>query len=171
MSPRAPITKVTGVISVFISHILVVLISRSLYLESFSVVFHEMFLPDGTAISMSLQVFDHYIRLVGCLFSSVFAYHSIVASLFSVTVAGSCSNHLSDTIDIYIAICSCLVVSLNILSRFASSRQPDTMCSIVSSCLLHRLHIGSVPSFIFLANFGPVLRLLCLLFQLLVQCI
>ena len=68
-------------------------------------------------------------------------------------------------------ICSCLVVSLHILSRFASSRQPDTMWSIVSSCLLHRLHIGSVPSFIFLANFGPVLRLLFLLFQLLVQCI
>ena len=66
MSPRAPITKVTSVISVFIPHILVVLISRSSYLESFSVVFHEMFLPDGTAISMSLQVFDHFIRLVGC---------------------------------------------------------------------------------------------------------
>ena len=54
MSPRAPIT--TGIISVFIPHILVVSISRSLYLESFSVVFNEMFLPDGTAISMSLQV-------------------------------------------------------------------------------------------------------------------
>ena len=35
MSPRAPLT--TGLGSVFIPHILVVSISRSLYLESFSV--------------------------------------------------------------------------------------------------------------------------------------
>ena len=49
-----------------------------------------------------------------------------------------------------IYICSCLVVPLNILS-FASSGQLDSMWSIVSSYLLHILHIGSVPSFIILA--------------------
>ena len=54
MSPRAPIT--TGIVSVFIPHILVVSISRSLYLGSFSVVFKEVFQCDVTAISMSLQV-------------------------------------------------------------------------------------------------------------------
>ena len=54
MSPIAPIT--TGIVSVFIPHILVASISRSLYLESFSVVFHEVFLSDDTAKSMSLQV-------------------------------------------------------------------------------------------------------------------
>ena len=65
MSPRAPIT--TGIVPVFI---LVVSMSRSLYLESFSVVFNEAFLSDGTATSMSLQVLflwslhDHYIRFI-----------------------------------------------------------------------------------------------------------
>ena len=54
MSPRAP--RTTGIVSVFIPHILVVSISRSLYLESFSVVFKEVFLSDVTALSMSLQV-------------------------------------------------------------------------------------------------------------------
>ena len=54
MSPKAPMT--TGIVSVFIPHILVVSISRFSYLESFSVVFNEVFLSDGTAISMSLQV-------------------------------------------------------------------------------------------------------------------
>ena len=54
MSPRTPVT--TGIVSVFIPHILVVSISRSLYLESFSVVFNEVFLSDGTVTSISLQV-------------------------------------------------------------------------------------------------------------------
>ena len=54
MRPREPIT--TGIVSAFIPHILVVSISRSLYLESFSVVFSEVFLSDGTATYMSLQV-------------------------------------------------------------------------------------------------------------------
>ena len=54
MSPRAPTT--TGIVSVFIPHILVVSISWSLYLESFSVDFNEVFLSDGIFISMSLQV-------------------------------------------------------------------------------------------------------------------
>ena len=54
MSPRAPIT--TGTVSVFIPHILVVSISRSLYLQSFAMIFNEVFVSDGTAISMSLQI-------------------------------------------------------------------------------------------------------------------
>ena len=58
--------------SYFIPHILVVSICRSLGLESFSV-FNEVFLSDGTAMSMSLHivpiVFGHYIELVGCYFS------------------------------------------------------------------------------------------------------
>ena len=101
MSPRAPET--TGIVSVFIPHILVVSISRSLYLESFSMVFYEMFLSDGTAISMSLQVLFLWslITISGLLAAispSVYCIsQSIVASLFSVTVAGSCSYHLSDT--------------------------------------------------------------------------
>ena len=49
MSPRAPITS--GIVSVFI---LIVSVSRSLYLESFSVIFIEVFLSDGRAIRSRL---------------------------------------------------------------------------------------------------------------------
>ena len=51
ISHKAPITS--GIVSVFI---LIVSISRSLYFESFLVVFIEMFLSDGTVISMTLQL-------------------------------------------------------------------------------------------------------------------
>ena len=54
MSPRAQIT--TGIIYFFIPHILVVSVSRSLYLESFLVFFNEVFLSDGTSIFISSQV-------------------------------------------------------------------------------------------------------------------
>ena len=59
-SPRAPIT--TGIVSVFIPHILVVSISRSLYFESFPAILSEVFLSDGTCISMSLR-FCSYVGL------------------------------------------------------------------------------------------------------------
>ena len=102
LSPRAPIA--TGVVSVVIPHILVVPISRSLYLEIFSVVFKEVFLSDVTAISMSFQVLFLWslITISGLLAAislsvCICISQSIVASLFSVTVAGSCSYHLSDT--------------------------------------------------------------------------
>ena len=78
MSLRAAIT--TGIVSLFIPHILVVSISRSLYLESFSVVFNEVFLSDGTAISMSLQVLFLWslITVSGLLAAiSLAAYHKV----------------------------------------------------------------------------------------------
>ena len=56
MSPRAHTVYNTGIIYVFMSHILVVSIGRSLYLYIFSVVFDEVFLSDGTATSIRLQV-------------------------------------------------------------------------------------------------------------------
>ena len=49
--PRAPTT--TGIVSVSISHILLTSISKSLYLDNFSVNFAEVLLSDGTAMSMS----------------------------------------------------------------------------------------------------------------------
>ena len=49
--PRVPTT--TGIVSVFISHILLTSISKSLYLDNFSVNFAEVLLSDGTAMSMS----------------------------------------------------------------------------------------------------------------------
>ena len=49
--PRAPTN--TGIVSVLISHILLTSISKSLYLDNFSVNFAEVLLSDGTAMSMS----------------------------------------------------------------------------------------------------------------------
>ena len=49
--PRAPMT--TGIVSVLISHILLTSISKSLYLDNFSVNFAEVLLSGGTAMSMS----------------------------------------------------------------------------------------------------------------------
>ena len=64
----------------------------------------EVFLSDGTAISMSLQVLFLWslITISGLLAAislsvCICISQSIVASLFSVTVAGSCSYHLSGT--------------------------------------------------------------------------
>ena len=53
-SPRAPLT--TGSVVVFMSHVLSILISRSLYLDSFPVVFKEAFLSAGTDMSLSRHV-------------------------------------------------------------------------------------------------------------------
>lgn len=100
MSLWAPITA--GIVSVFIPHIQVVSISRSLYLESFSVVLNLW----GVSVwwychiyelaGFVLMVFDHYISLDSCYFSiCVFAYPKV--SLFLVTVAGSCWYNLSNT--------------------------------------------------------------------------
>ena len=52
ISPRAP--TITGIVSVFISHILYS-ISKSLYLDSFYVNFAEVLLLDGTAMLMSMH--------------------------------------------------------------------------------------------------------------------
>ena len=48
---------ITGIVSVLMPHIRLVSISKSLYLDSFPVTFTDVFLSDGTAMSMYLQVF------------------------------------------------------------------------------------------------------------------
>ena len=53
ISPSAP--TITGSVSVLIPPILVVLISRSLYFENFSMNFVEVFWLDGTDMSICLQ--------------------------------------------------------------------------------------------------------------------
>ena len=58
ISPSAP--TITGTVSVLIPHIFVVSISRSLYFESFSMTFVEVFRSDGSATSISLQHYCHY---------------------------------------------------------------------------------------------------------------
>ena len=96
---RAPMT--TGTMCVFIPHILVIFIFKSLYLESFSATLTDVFRSDGTAISMSIHVFS---RLSLMMMSGLLALivlsvctcisQSFVAFSFSVTVSGWCSYHL-----------------------------------------------------------------------------
>ena len=100
ISPSAP--TITSTVSVLIPHILVVLISRSLYFESFSVTFVDVFRSDGTDTSISLQ---HRLAWSLITISGLFADSSLsvciyislrtVTSSFSVTVSGLCSYHLS----------------------------------------------------------------------------
>ena len=67
-------------------------------------IFDEVFLSDGTAISKSVQVLFIWSLIIisGLLVAislsvCIYIVQSIVASLFSVTVAGSCSYHFSNT--------------------------------------------------------------------------
>ena len=102
ISPSAP--TITGTVSVPIPHVLVVSISRSLYFESFSMTFVEVFQSDGTDTSISLQ---HLLAWSLFTISGLFSDSSlsvcncisqrIVTSSFSVTVSGLYSYHLSGT--------------------------------------------------------------------------
>ena len=91
---------ITGIVSVLMPHIRLVSISKSLYLDSFSVTFTDVFLSDGTAMSINLQVFVLWSLitisgLLAVIFLSVYIgmSHNIVTSSFSVTVSGSWSYH------------------------------------------------------------------------------
>ena len=55
-TPSAPIT--TGTVIVFNPHIFVISISRSLYLDSFSATFTDVFQSEGIAKSISMHVFS-----------------------------------------------------------------------------------------------------------------
>ena len=54
-SPKAPMT--TGIVVVFMPHILLISISKSLYFDSFSVTLTEVLRSDGMAMSMSMHSF------------------------------------------------------------------------------------------------------------------
>ena len=77
IAPSAPI--ITGIVSVLMPHLRLVSISKSLYLDSFSVTFTDVFLSDGTANKFTgfhFVVFNHYIGSVGCYFP-VCVYHHV----------------------------------------------------------------------------------------------
>ena len=69
-----------------IAHFLVVSISKSLYLESFSIVFNEVFISDGTAISTSWLVLFLWclitIRLCFCINFHIFSTRCQTISWF-----------------------------------------------------------------------------------------
>ena len=94
IKPSAP--TITGTVNALVFHILLISISKSLYLESFSAVLVDVFLSDGTAISISMVDFP---SLSLIMISGLFALislsvmtgisHRMVILSFSVTVSGS----------------------------------------------------------------------------------
>ena len=58
IAPSAPM--ITGIVSVFMPHIRLVSISKSLYLDSFSVTFMDVFLSDGTAMPINYYYYYYY---------------------------------------------------------------------------------------------------------------
>ena len=102
MVTRAPITTETVV--VLSPHICSTLISRSLYLVSFSMVLTEVLVSRGIVMSMRRQVlsFLFFSTKSGLLAAMVLSVwmgmsHRIVTRSFSVTVLGSRSYHRSFT--------------------------------------------------------------------------
>ena len=76
VSPRTPVT--TGIVVAFIPHIVSISISRSLFFDSFSVTWTEVFFSVGVDISISRQLFS-------CLFlktmSALLAFISLAVSI------------------------------------------------------------------------------------------
>ena len=77
ISPSAP--TITGTVSVLIPHILLVSISSSLYFESFSKTFVDLFRSDGTDTSRSLQHHHHYYYYYYYYYS--FSYSKAISDL------------------------------------------------------------------------------------------
>ena len=104
-TPSALMT--TGTVIVFNPHIFVISISRSLYLDSFSATFTDVFQSEEIAISLSVHVFPclSLIMMSGLLALIVLSVctcisQRMVTLSFSVTVSGWCSypGHLSFTL-------------------------------------------------------------------------
>ena len=140
---RAPIT--TGTVVVLSPHIHSTSISKSLYLVSFSVVLTEVFVLKGIVVSMRMQVspFLFFSTMSGLLAAMVLSVwmgmsHRIVTLSFSVTVLGSCSYHHSFTsmpnsLRIFQCMCAAGLLWRWMYSVLASSGQPETRWSMVSS--------------------------------------
>ena len=155
MTPRAPTT--TGIVVVLSCHIFVVSISRSLYLDSFSNSFRDIFLSDGMVISISRHRF-FFLSLI--IMSGRLAFivrsvcteksHSIVTSCVSVTGSGWCSyqcsawgalNCLQTDQWMYCPTLSCL----SLYSLGARTGHPDIIWSMVSVAPSQNLHLRSTP--------------------------
>ena len=140
MVPSAPIT--TGTVVVLSPHIRSTSISKSLYLLSFSVVLTEVLVSRGIVMSMRRHVlfFSTISGLLAATFLSVWMgmSHRIVTLSFSVRVLGSCSYHRSFTsmpnsLQIFQYMCAAALLWRWIYSILASSGQPETRWSVVSS--------------------------------------
>ena len=164
MVPRAPIT--TGTVVVLSPHIHSTSISKSLYLVSFSMLLTEVLVLMGIVMSMRRQVlsflfFSTMSSLLAAMVLSVWMgmSHRIVTLSFSVTVLGSCSYHHSFTsmpnsLQIVQCMCAAALLWRWMYSVLASSGQPETRWSMVSSKQPHSLYFGSMSGFL-------ILRMLC----------
>ena len=165
MVPRAPIT--TGTVVVLSPHIHSTSISKSyLYLVSFSMLLTEVLVLRGIVMSMRRQVlsflfFSTMSSLLAAMVLSVWMgmSHRIVTLSFSVTVLGSCSYHHSFTsmpnsLQIVQCMCAAALLWRWMYSVLASSGQPETRWSMVSSKQPHSLYFGSMSGFL-------ILRMLC----------
>jgi len=153
--------KTTGTVVVLSPHIRSTLISKSLYLLSFSMVLTKVLVSRGIVVSMRRQVlpllfFSTMSGLLAVMVLSVWMdmSHRMV---MMVTVMGSCSNHLAFTsvpnsLQIFQCMCAAPLLWQWMYSVLASSGQPETRWSMILSKEPHSLHFGSTSSF---------LRMLC----------
>ena len=158
MVPRAPIT--TGTVVVLSPHNRSTPISKSLYLVSFSTVLTEVLVLRGIVMSMRRQVlsflfFSTMSGVSAAIVPSVWISMSprVVTLSFSLTVLGSCSYHhsftsMSNSLQIFQCICAAALLWRWIFSVLASSGQPETKWSMVSSKRPHSLYFGSTSGFL-----------------------
>lgn len=141
------------------SHILLKSISRFLYLNDFSIISMEVFLTDGTAMSINtlpeFLIFYDNIRSVCFDFSVSLNWHvpefsyivilgNIVWLVFIPSLSGFDFVHFAY---LPMHICCYLVMSVGVLF-FASSRLPVIKWTTVSSDFPQIMHFGLVPSLI-----------------------
>ena len=179
MVPRVPIT--TGTVVVLSPQIRSTSISKSLYLVRFSVVLTEVLVSRGIVMSMRRQVlsFLFFRTMSGLLTALVLSEwmgmsHRIVTLSFLVTALGSCSYHHSFTsmpnsLKIFQCMCAAALLWRWMYLVLASSGQPETRWSMVSSKWSRSLHFGSTSGFLrMLCWYQRVGRLLLLLLLLMI---
>jgi len=150
---------ITGITFTFSFHMRCIYILRSLCFEIFSAYFLIIFLSPGIATSINMHVPFSLSRIImsGLLLGIVLSvctcwFHSTVAlpPWFVTTDFGTCSYQcfLSSCthISLHMLKCICaLTLSYRFTySSFASIWHADIICSIVSSCCWHSLHLLSV---------------------------
>ena len=148
MVPSSPISM--GIVVVLSPHIHSTSISKSLYL----------LVSGGIVMSMRRQVlsFLFFSTMSGVSAAMVLSLWismspRVVTLSFSLTVLGSCSYHhsftsMSNSLQIFQCICAAALLWRWIFSVLASSGQPETTWSMVSSKRPHSLYFGSTSGFL-----------------------
>ena len=170
-----------GTVVVLSPHIRSTSISKSLYLVIFSVVLTEVLVSRGIVMSMRRQVlsFLFFRTMSGLLTALVLSEwmgmsHRIVTLSFLVTALGSCSYHHSFTsmpnsLKIFQCMCAAALLWRWMYLVLASSGQPETRWSMVSSKWPRSLHFGSMSGFLrMFCWYQRVGRLLLLLLLLMI---